>query len=377
MHKIGVIRGDGIGPEVTEQAIKSLKSLGACVPNLSFEFVEFPFGWKHYKETGELVSEGSMEELRKMDCLLLGALGHPDAPQGLLEQEILLKVRFALDQYVNLRPIKLYPNVYCPLKGKGPKDIDLYVVRENTEDFYVALGGRFRGNGKERLELKRELYSSSFDVSFESDKDMDFAYQIGLVSEKGSRRVIEYAFELAKAKGRKKVTSVDKANVLTHVYSLWREVFSDVAKSYPGISTEFNYVDAVTMWLVKNPEWFEVVVTPNMFGDIITDLGAMIQGGLGLAPGGNINPKGVSMFEPIHGSAPKYAGLDVADPLAAILAGQLMLEHLKEDKAAGLLDSAVVRLLENGTVMPKDLGGSASTSAVGDEISRLIRSEEE
>jgi len=372
MYKIGVIRGDGIGPEVVEEGVRSLKALGSCVPNLSFEFIEFPFGWKHYKKTGELVSEESMSELEQMDCLLLGALGHPDAPQGLLEQKILLKIRFGLDQYVNLRPIRLYPNVACPLKGKGPEDINFYVVRENTEDFYVALGGRFNGKGKERLSLKRKLYDCSFDISFGSDKRMDYGYQVGLISEQGAKRVIEYAFELAKAKGKTKVASVDKANVLTHMYSLWREAFADVAKKYPGISTEFNYVDAATMWFVKNPEWFQVVVTPNMFGDIITDLGAMIQGGLGLAPGGNINPEGVSMFEPIHGSAPKYAGQNVADPLATILAAQLMLDHLKEDKAAKLLDSAVAELLKQGKALPRDLGGSASTSAVGDEVSRLI-----
>ena len=372
MYKIGVIRGDGIGPEVVEEAVKSLKAIEQCTPNISFEFIEFPFGWKHYKQTGELVSDRSMDELGKMDCLLLGALGHPDAPQGLLEQQVLLKIRFGLDQYVNLRPIKLYPNVACPLKGKGPADIDFYVVRENTEDFYVALGGRFNGKGKEKLSLKRKLYDCEFDISFESSKKMEYGYQVGLISEQGARRVIEYAFELAEAKGKTKVTSVDKANVLTHIYSLWRKAFADVAKNYPNISTEFNYVDAITMWFVKNPEWFQVVVTPNMFGDIITDLGAMIQGGLGLAPGGNINPKGVSMFEPIHGSAPKYAGLNVADPLATILAGQLMLDHLKEGKAAKLLDSAVVELLKEGKVLPKDLGGSASTSAVGDEVSKMV-----
>ena len=209
-------------------------------------------------------------------------------------------------------------------------------------------------------------------MDIDVDKD-EIAYQIGVVSRKGAERVIRYAFELARRKHKRRVTSVDKANVLSHVYSLWREIFEEVAKDYPDIETEFAFVDAITMWFVKNPEWYQVVVTPNMFGDIITDLGAMIQGGLGLAPGGNINPEGVSMFEPIHGSAPKHAGKNVANPIATILAGQMMLEHLGEQKAADLVERAVIEVLREGKVKTYDLGGKSSTSEMGDAIAAKVK----
>lgn len=367
-YKIAVVKGDGIGPEVVAEAAKALEATG-----LPLEFVEYPFGYAHYKKTGILVDEQSLDEIGKMDSILLGALGHPDAPAGVLEQGVLLKLRFHFDQYVNLRPIKLYPNVECPLKGKGPKEIDFYVVRENTEDFYIATGGRFKGKKAHKdMELKRSLYELKFGLDVSSTKDSEYAYQIGLISREGAKRVIEYAFNLAEKKGKNKVASVDKANVLTHIYSLWREVFTEVSKKYPKMSTEFDFVDAITMWFVKNPEWFQVVVTPNMFGDIITDLGAMIQGGLGLAPGGNINPKGVSMFEPIHGSAPKYAGLNVANPMASILAGGLMLEHLGEQKHADAIENAVIEVLKEGRVRTKDLGGTSRTSDVGTAVAKKV-----
>ncbi len=371
-YKIAVIPGDGIGPEVIREGIKVLQAAADATKGLSLDFVEFPYGAEHYLKTKELVPEAGLKELSKMDAIYLGALGDPRVPTGLLEQGILLKLRFYFEQYVNLRPIKLYPGVPCPLVGKGPEHVNFFVVRENTEDFYVALGGRAKGRSKAELEIARSMYNAKFKLDIDVDRD-EIAYQIGAISRKGAERVIRYSFELAQRKGKKRVTSVDKANVLTHIYNLWREVFTKVAKGYPKIETEFAFVDAVTMWFVKNPEWFQVVVAPNMFGDIITDLGAMIQGGLGLAPGGNINPEGVSMFEPIHGSAPKHAGKNIADPIATILAGQMMLETLGEQRAADAVEKAVVEVLKEGKVRSYDLGGKSSTSEVGDAVARKIK----
>ena len=366
-YKIAVIPGDGIGPEVIREGLKVLHAVAEATPRLKFKFVEFPYGAEHYLKTKELVPEEGLKELSKMDAIYLGALGDPRVETGVLEQGVLLKLRFYFDQYINLRPVKLYPGVPCPLKDKGPEDVNFYVVRENTEDFYVAVGGRAKGKSKASHEVVRSIYQAKFGLDIDVDHD-EIAYQIGVISRKGTERAIRYAFELARKKGKKRVTSVDKANVLTHIYSLWREVFEQVAKEYPDIETEFAFVDAVTMWFVKNPEWYQVVVTPNMFGDIITDLGAMIQGGLGLAPGGNINPEGVSMFEPVHGSAPKHAGKNVANPLATILAGQMMLEHLGEDKVADRVEQAVIEVLREGKVRTYDIGGKSSTSDVGDAV---------
>ncbi|MEM2250526.1 MAG: isocitrate/isopropylmalate family dehydrogenase [Candidatus Hadarchaeales archaeon] len=371
-YKIAVIPGDGIGPEVIREGVKVLQTLQDCMPEVKLEFVYFPYGADHYLKTGETISEEGLKELSKFDAIYLGALGDPRVPPGILEQGILLKIRFYFEQFVNLRPVKLYPGVPCPLVGKKPEDVNFYIVRENTEDFYVGIGGRIREKRRTEHEIKRSIYSIKFGLDSEVDGD-EIAYQIGVISRKGAERVIRYAFELARRKGKKRVTNVDKANVLTHVYSLWREVFEKIAKEYPDIETEHAFVDAISMWFVKNPEWYQVVVTPNMFGDIITDLGAIIQGGMGLAPGGNINPEGISMFEPIHGSAPKYAGKNVANPIATILAGHLMLEQLGETKAAEVLEKAVAEVLREGKVRTRDLGGSSSTSEVGNAIANKIR----
>ncbi|HTY53027.1 MAG TPA: isocitrate/isopropylmalate family dehydrogenase, partial [Methanomicrobiales archaeon] len=257
--------------------------------------------------------------------------------------------------------------------GKGPADIDFVVVRENTEDFYVGIGSRFRGEEHRALEVIRSLYQVKFGVDAESDAE-EVAYQIGVITREGARRVIRFAFEAAQRRGRKppKVTSVDKANVLTDIYGLWREVFSEVASGYPEVASEFSFVDAMTMWFVKNPESFDVVVSPNMFGDIITDLGAMIQGGLGLAPGGNINPGGTSMFEPIHGSAPKYRGLGVSNPVATIWAGSMLLDHLGEREAAAAVLDGIGKAILDG-VKTRDMGGSARTPEVGDFVAASVR----
>ena len=369
MHEVAVIGGDGIGPEIIASGRRVLDAAGE---KFGFEigWTDFDIGAERYLKTGELVSESEIDALSSYPAIYFGAIGDDRVTPGILEKGILLTLRFAFDQYVNLRPVKMLAGVETPLAGKGPQDIDFLVVRENTEDFYVGIGSRFSGKEKKQLEVVRNLYSVKFGLDVESDAE-EIAYQIGVLTREGSRRVIEYAFD-ASRKRRKKVTSVDKANVLSDVYGLWRDVFRDVSAKNPDISTEFNYVDAITMWFVKNPEWFDVVVTPNMFGDIITDLGAMIQGGLGLAPGGNINPTGTSMFEPIHGSAPKYKGLNVANPFATIWAGALLLDHLGETEAGAAVVKGIEASISNG-VVTRDMGGSATTSGVGDWVAEWIR----
>jgi tartrate dehydrogenase/decarboxylase/D-malate dehydrogenase len=371
-HKIGLFPGDGIGPEIIAEGKKVIDAV-SDKENFKINWTPFPYGADHYLETGELLPEEGLKEMGKMDAIYLGALGDPRCKPGILEKGILLALRFYFDEYVNLRPIKLLEGIECPIKNKGPKDVDFTVVRENTEDFYVGIGGRIpKGKSRQMLEVARSIYNVKFNLDIEADGD-ELAYQIGVLSTKGSRRVMKYAFELAKKKHKTRVTAVDKANVLSNVYGLWREVFEDVAKDYKGIETEYNFVDAITMYFVKQPEWYQVVVTPNMFGDIITDLGAMIQGGLGLAPGGNINPDGVSMFEPIHGSAPKYKGLNKANPIATIWAGALMLDEIGEEKAAADVVKAIEDVVKEGKVKTKDLGGNATTSDMGDAIAAKIK----
>jgi len=366
-HNIAVIRGDGIGPEIISEGVKVLDAVSE-LDNFELEWVEYPHGAEHYLSTGELINEDTLKELEQYDTIFFGCIGDPRVDTGVLEQGILLNMRFYFDQYVNLRPVKLLEGVPTPLAGKGPADIDFTVVRENTEDFYVGIGGRVKGRKKsEKLEIVRERYQVKFGLDIETDSD-ELAYQIGILTREGCERVMKYAFELARAQGKNKVTSVDKANVLTHGYGFWREVFTEVAYGYPEIETDFNFVDALCMWLVKNPEWYQVIVAPNMFGDIITDLGAMIQGGLGLAPGGNINPDGVSMFEPIHGSAPKYKGKGVSNPIATIWAGAMLLEAVGEKSAAEKVINAIETVLREGKVRTYDLGGNSKTSEVGDAI---------
>ena len=367
-HTVAVIPGDGIGPEIIAEGRKVLDA-AAHRYGFGIEWVEHDIGAERFLATKQLLTDDDLDSLSEVAAIYFGAIGDERVPPGILETGILLRLRFALDLYVNLRPVRLLPGVVTPLAGKRPEDIDFVVVRENTEDFYVGIGGRFRETDRRTLTVERELYELTFSVDAESDAD-EIAYQIGVISREGSERVIRYAFDLAMRR-RKKVTSVDKANVLTEVYGLWREVFTGVARGYPQVTSEFNFVDAVTMWFVKNPEWFDVVVTPNMFGDIITDLGAMIQGGLGLAPGGNINPDGTSMFEPIHGSAPKYRGLDVANPLATIWAGSMLLDHLGEHEAAEGVLTAIGKSVTAG-VTTRDMGGAAGTRQVGDWIAKEL-----
>jgi tartrate dehydrogenase/decarboxylase/D-malate dehydrogenase len=371
-HDVAVIAGDGIGPEVIAEGKKVLEAAGERF-GFDIRWRDLDIGAERYLRTGELLTESDLLTLGGCRAIYFGAIGDERVKPGVLEKGILLSLRFHFDQYVNLRPVKLLPGVWTPLAGKGPADIDFVVVRENTEDFYVGIGSRFKGEEKRALEVIRSLYQVKFGIDAESDAE-EVAYQIGIITREGAQRVIRFAFDTARRRGRTppKVTSVDKANVLTEVYGLWREVFSEVAKAYPGITSEFSFVDAITMWFVKNPESFDVVVSPNMFGDIITDLGAMIQGGLGLAPGGNINPEGTSMFEPIHGSAPRYRGLGVANPVATIWAGSMLLDHLGEREAAAAVLDGIGRAIMAG-VKTRDMGGQARTADVGDFITAFLR----
>jgi 3-isopropylmalate dehydrogenase len=344
MYKIAVIPGDGTGPEVVREGMKVLEA-AARQFNIKFEFTHFPFGGEHYMKTGETLPDSAVAELRKFSAIFLGAIGHPDVKPGILETGILLKARFALDQYINLRPIKLYPNVETPLANKKPEDIDFVVVRENTEDLYIAAGGFLRKDTPQEVAMQ-EMVATRF----------------------GVERCIRYAFEYARRRNReKKVTLCAKTNVLIYAHDLWWRAFQEVAKDYPDVKTDYAHVDATTMWMVKNPEWFDVIVTTNMFGDIITDLGAMIQGGMGIAAGGNINPEGVSMFEPIGGSAPKYTNQNVINPMAAIFAAQMMLNTLGEDKAGAAVEKAAVGVIAK---MKSQAAGKMgfTTTQIGDMV---------
>ncbi|MHC1631151.1 MAG: isocitrate/isopropylmalate dehydrogenase family protein [Methanotrichaceae archaeon] len=370
-YKVPVIPGDGIGPEIVTEGQKVLDAVSEKY-NFSLEWIDYSLGADHYLETGELVSEDTLKELKNYNAIYLGSIGDPRVKPGILEKGILLAMRFYFDQYVNLRPVRLLESVWTPLKDKGPNDIDFMVVRENTEDFYIGIGGRAAAGKKhDEFEIIRSLYDVKFGLDVESDSE-EISYQIGLISKEGTDRVIKYAFDLAMNR-EKHLSSVDKANVLSDIYGFWREEFETIAAQYPDVKTDFNFVDAITMWFVKNPEWFDVVVAPNMFGDIITDLGAMIQGGLGLAPGANINPEGTSMFEPIHGSAPKYKGMNKVDPIATIWAGAMLLDHLGENKAADDIIKSIEMNLSEGKVKTYDLGGNSTTSEVGDDIARIVR----
>ncbi len=348
-YDIAVIAGDGTGPEVVNEGIKVLKTAAGKF-GFKVEFTHYDFGGERYLKTGEVLPDGAVDELRKHDAILLGAIGHPDVKPGILETGILLRLRFELDQYINLRPVKLYPGVECPLKDKGPEHIDLVVVRENTEGLYVG-GGAFLRKGTPN----------------------EVAIQESVNTRLGVERCVRYAFEYCRKRNKeKKLTLCGKTNVLTFAWDLWQRTFSDVAEDYPDIKTDYAHVDAITMWFVKNPEWFDVIVTDNMFGDIITDLGAMIQGGMGIAAGGNINPEGVSMFEPIGGSAPKYTGKNVINPLAAICAGGMMLEHLGEEEAAAAVEKAVMEVT-GGHLKSLAAGRMGfSTSEVGDLVADYV-----
>ncbi len=349
-YNISVIPGDGTGPEVVSEGIKILETVAEKC-DFSLNFIEYNLGGEHFKATGEVLPDNLLETLLKSDAIYLGAIGHPDVKPGILEQGILLKLRFSLDQYINLRPVKLYKGVDTPLKGKGPEDIDFVVVRENTEGLYAGAGGF----------LKRGTLD-------------EVAIQESINTRKGVERCIRYAFEYCRKRNKgKKLTLCGKTNVLTFAFDLWERTFNEIAKEYPDIETDYAHVDAICMWMVKNPEWFDVIVTDNMFGDIITDLGAMIQGGMGIAAGANINPDGVSMFEPIGGSAPKYTGKNIINPIAAISAAQIMLETIGEPKAASLIEEGIIKILRDDL---KDAAAGKmgyTTQEVGDLVADYIK----
>jgi len=344
-YNIATIPGDGTGPEVVNEGLKVLEAVASKF-DFKYQNTSYDLGGERYLKTGEVLPPSVIVELGNFDSIFLGAIGHPGVKPGILEKGILLALRFAFEQYVNLRPIKLYDSRFCPLKDKKPEDIDFVVVRENTEGLYKGLG-EFKNKG------------SAEEVAIQSSYN----------TRKGVERCIRYAFEYTRKRDKKKtLTLCGKTNVLTYAFDLWDRTFNEVAKDYPDIKTEYAHVDATCMWMIKNPEWFDVIVTDNMFGDIITDLGAMIQGGMGIAAGGNINPKGVSMFEPIGGSAPKYTGQNVINPLAAICALGMMLNQLGENKAAEAIEKSVIKVARDDL---KSLGAGKmgySTTEVGDLV---------
>jgi 3-isopropylmalate dehydrogenase len=351
-YRIAVIPGDGTGPEVVAEGLKVLAAAGARY-GFKLETETYDFGGERYKKTGEVLPDKSLDELGRFEAIYLGAIGHPDVAPGILEKGILLKLRFHFDQYINLRPVKLYPGVWTPIKDKGPDEIDFVVVRENTEDLYVGIGGFFKKGTPDEV-----------------------AIQTSVNTRKGVERCVRYAFELARKRNKdKKLMLCAKTNVLTYGHDLWWRTFNEVGEAdYADIKRDYAHVDATCMWMVKNPEWFDVIVTTNMFGDIITDLGAMIQGGMGVAAGGNINPEGVSMFEPIGGSAPKYTGKNVINPVAAIAAGQMLLEELGESEAAAAVEQAIIKAV---TQKLKSLSAGkmgCGTNEVGDYIAEAVAS---
>lgn len=349
-YRIAVIPGDGTGPEVVREGIKVLNA-AAHAFGFTLDFTTFPFGGAHYLATGETLPDSAVNDLRSFHAIFLGAIGHPDVRPGILEKGVLLRLRFELDQYINLRPVKLFEGVDGPLKDKGPKDIDYLVVRENSGGLYTGMGGISMKGTPHEVAIQNMVYTR---------------FQV--------ERCLRYAFELTRRRNRRKTLALcGKTNVLTYVFDLWERVFHELGdREYPDVKREYYHVDATCMWMVKNPEWFDVIVTENMFGDIITDLGAMTQGGMGIAAGGNINPQGVSMFEPIGGSAPKYTGQNVINPLAAICAAAMMLETLGETKAAAAIERAVAYVTAHKV---KNLAAGKmgySTQQVGDMVAEGV-----
>jgi len=346
-YDIAVVAGDGIGPEVTREALKVVDAAGS-VYGFKVRRSEYPFSTEHWLKTKEIFPETAFSEVKHKQAIFLGAIGDPRAPVGLIEFGIIAKMRFELDLYVNLRPIKLYDERLCPLKGKTPADVDMIICRENTEGEYAgSFGYTHKG-------LPSEV-----------------ATQVMVYSREGTERIIRYAFELARTRKRKQVTLIDKANALRSM-DLWTRTFAEVAAEYPDVKTEHAYIDAACMWMVKNPEWFDVAVTSNLMGDIITDLGAMVQGGMGIAASGNLHPGKVSLFEPIHGSAPKYAGKNVSSPVAAILAGSMMLDYLGEKQAAAAIENAVIDLIRTKRIKGVNTGDHGTTE-VGDMLVGELR----
>jgi 3-isopropylmalate dehydrogenase len=363
-YKIAVIAGDGIGPEVVREGLKVMEG-AARKHNFKITPAHFDFGGARYLRTGELLPEQAIEDLKKFDAIFLGGIGHPDVKPGILERGILLKLRFDLDLYINLRPVKLYENVSTPLRDKKPEDIDYVVIRENTGDLYTGVG-EFRHKGTPD----------------------EVAVQSMIYSRRQVERCVRYAFELIckrhqeqpwgglAAQDRQrgyigKLTLCGKTNVLTYVYDLWERVFYEVAKEYPQVLADYCHVDAICIYMVESPQRFDGIVTGNMFGDIITDLAAVTQGGMGVAPSGNIHPAKVSMFEPVHGTAPSFAGKNIVNPIATILTAQMMLNYLGERRAADNIETAVKKTIQKMKSMLVGQMGY-STEEVGDLVVRNL-----
>lgn len=351
---LATIPGDGTGPEVTREAVKVLEAVSK-LEGFTYEIEELDWGGDRYLRTGELIPEGGLDLLRTKQAVFLGAIGHPDVPPGVLEKGLLLQLRFQLDQYINLRPVKLLPGVETPLAGRGPDDIDFVVVRENTEDLYCGVGGYLKKDTPDEVAVQQAIYTR-----------------------KGCERCIRWAFEYTRKRNspKKTLTLVAKTNVLTFGHDLWWRTFQEVAKDYPDVNTDYNHVDACCMWMVKNPDFYDVIVTTNMFGDIITDLAGILQGGMGVAAGGNLNPDagGVSMFEPMGGKRLKYTGTDQINPIAAINAMAMLLEHSGEPAAGGRIEKAVAHV--TGTKMTSQAAGRMGhgTAAVGDLVVEALAS---
>ncbi|MDP7036085.1 MAG: 3-isopropylmalate dehydrogenase [Planctomycetota bacterium] len=353
MYRFAIMPGDGIGPEIVREGMKSLEAASEIF-GFKYEAIDMPYGTDHYLDTGVILPDGVFDELRQMDAIFLGAIGDPRVETGLIERHIIAGVRFTLDLYINLRPIQLYAEHLCPLKGISTSDIDFTFVRENTEGAYAQLHGFFKKGTADEISTQQMLYTR-----------------------KGVERTIRYAFDLCKKRNKKnRLTLVDKANALRS-HDIWTRTFEEVAKEYPDIETDHAYVDACGMWMLKNPNWFDVIVTTNLFGDILSDIGAMLQGGLGIAAGGNIHPGQVSMFEPIHGSAPKYAGKNVANPLATILSAGLMLDHVGESEAALAIERTVQELLASGKVPDLSARSGLKTDQIGDMVVEELRASQE
>src|SRR6266568_1975672 len=349
-YQIAVIGGDGTGPEVIGEAIKVLDAAAEKF-SVQLHYTHYDLGGERYLRTNEALPASVLDELRRFPAILLGAIGHPKVKPGILEKGILLRLRFELEQYINLRPVKLYDERFCPLKDKGPADIDFVVVRENNEGLYTGSGG----------------------FVFKSTPH-EIAVQESINTRRGVERCLRFAFEFTRKRNKeRKLTLCGKTNVLTYAFDLWERAFHEVGqKEFPDIQRDYAHVDATTMWFVKNPEWFDVIVTDNMFGDIITDLGAMVQGGMGIAAGGNINPQGTSMFEPIGGSAPKYTNQGVINPLAAICAGQMLLDFLGESAAAKAIEAAVIKVTREKIKSLAAAKMGFTTSQVGDLVAQSV-----
>jgi len=347
--RIAVIPGDGIGKDVTAEALKVLSAIGDRFGR-RFEIHQLPWSADHYLETKVTLPSDGYDQLRQFDAIFIGALGDPRVPDNRHARDILLGTRFELDLYVNYRPVRLLDERLCPLKGRGPDDVNFVVFRENTEGLYVGVGGRFKPGTEDEVAIQEELNTY-----------------------KGVHRIVRHAFEFAKARGLTKVCMADKSNAMTDGHALWQRVFRQVSLEYPAITATHYYIDALAMYMVLDPGQFQVIVTNNLFGDIITDLGATFQGGLGMAASGNLHPGKTSMFEPVHGSAPKFAGKNIANPIGAIASISLMLETLGLAEEAAAIDAAILKAVRERQVT-QDVGGTLGTREAGDYIAKLVLS---